>query len=81
MIECVKHVADECSKKMNQQTRTLGTLADGVIMLHMVQENITKDMSKVNLISNRTEHDLILKDRQPTLCKDNPGKKLTATNL
>ena len=72
IINGVTKVTDRCKNRLELTLETLASLTESVIMMHMVQQNLTEDITKVNLISTKPEHDLILKDRQTTV---SPEKK------
>ena len=77
-ISQVTKTANICTGKIKVSNESIAALTESVIILHMVQQNINNDMSKINLISTKPVHDLILKDRKPTL---SPGKKGEQVNI
>ena len=54
-IKLSENVRDRFSVTMNSITELL----DCTILMHMVQQNITNDLAKVNLLAHKTEHELI----------------------
>ena len=75
-ISQVTKTANMCTSKIKVSNESIAALTESVIILHMVQQNINNDMSKINLISTKPVHDLILKDRKPTLSPDKKGAQV-----
>ena len=53
----------EVTRKLKFTTDAITNLSDSVILIHLVQKNITSDMRQIELLQERPEHDFLLKDR------------------
>ena len=59
----------EVTRKLKFTTDAITNLSDSVILVHLVQKNITSDMRQIELLQERPEHDFLMKDRQRTTPK------------
>ena len=56
--ECVRS-ADNLSLQVSDAVDSLSMITDSIVLLHMVQENICKDMTRVNLMGTKAEKDIM----------------------